>query len=151
MPQVESSIIVKKISRDKCYDFVKNNVIRFPEFIADIKELRLIRKLPPDRIITDWTIDLGGAFVKWKEEDIYNDKDFSVSFCMLEGDFSKYEGKWQFEDIGDETKICISALFEWGIPNLGKYVGPVLEKKAKLSFKSMLLAIKKELKKENFK
>jgi len=150
MVHVEAFIKVKN-DRDKCYEFIKKNISRFPTFIPNIKKLNQVYQLSHDRIITEWEVDLGGALVKWKEEDVFNDKSYSISFHMVEGDFIKYEGKWQFDfESTKTTRICVSALFDWGIPNLGKHVGPVLEKKAKLNFKSMLLAIKKQLDKNEF-
>ncbi|MFH1798787.1 MAG: SRPBCC family protein [Candidatus Omnitrophota bacterium] len=129
------------------YEFIKNNFVRFPEFVSNIKKLKLLRELSSNKRIVEWMVNIDGANVHWKEENVFNDEDFSMFFNMIEGDFSKYEGKWLVENVLGVTKISISIMLDWGIPNLGKYVGPVLERKAKINTRSMLWAIRKRLNK----
>lgn len=148
MATIESSTIVS-CDREKTYDFIKNNIEQFPKFIPNIKKLKLLQRLSPNKIITEWAVDIDGASVRWKEEDIFDDKNFCISFRMVEGDYAKYEGRWQFENTANGTKVYIAATLDWGIPNLGKHVGPVLEQKAKLNFRSMLWAIRKQLNKNS--
>ena len=67
---------------------------------------------------------------------------------MLESDYDSCAGEWKIEQSPNGTKITLSADFDWGIPNLEKFVGPVLKRKAYKGLHGMLRCIKKELKRQ---
>lgn len=131
---------------NKLYDLLKD-MPSFPEYIPALKELKTIRTLHPQKIITQWKIYTEDTDIIWQEEDTFNDKKKSVSFRMLKGDYALYKGKWKLQKADKGTSIYFSALFDWGMPNLGKHVGPILDKKANFFVMSMLRAIKKKAEK----
>lgn len=146
MPRIEVSTIVKQ-SRDEVYKLIKK-MEDFPSFMRGVKKLNVLER-SADRLVTEWEIEIDGAVVTWKEEDIFNDSEKSLRFKMIEGDYSAYDGFWKIEDALGCTKISILAYFDWGMPVFEKLVGEVLFKKAHKSLRSMLNAIKKKLNEQN--
>jgi len=144
MPRIEVSANIRGTAID-VYNTIKN-MESFPNFIRDIKSLRIIKKLP-DKIISTWEIEIEGAPVKWKEEDIFDDKKLELSFNALEGDYKEYRGRWKIIPMHDYTKVVIQADFDWGIPVLEKYVERALKKRARLALSGMLQAIKNKVEK----
>lgn len=144
MPHIEVSIIIKGAS-SKVYNTLKS-MENFPNFMRDVKSLKIIKNFP-DQIITAWEIEIEGAPVKWKEEDIFDDEKLELNFNAIEGDYKEYRGKWKIIPQHSHTKLTIEANFDWGIPVLEKYVGKTLEKRARLALLGMLKAIKNKVEK----
>ncbi|MDD5610534.1 MAG: SRPBCC family protein [Candidatus Omnitrophica bacterium] len=144
MPKIEVSSNIKSTA-DGVYSAIKN-MESFPDFMRDIKSLKIIKKLS-NKIISEWEIDIEGAPVKWKEEDIFDDKKMELSFNALEGDYKEYRGKWKIVPMHNCTKVIIQAEFDWGIPVLERYVDKALRKKARLALGGMLQAIKNKMEK----
>jgi len=147
VPKIEVSTIVRKKDKQAVYDLLKE-MQNFPIFMHGVKKLDIIEK-KDNKMITSWKVEIDGASLLWKEEDTFNDKEKSLKFKMLEGDYDNYEGKWQLEELSGDTKIILSANFDWGVPAFEKLVGDVLRRKARNSLRSMLNAIKKLLEKKN--
>ncbi len=144
MPKIEVSTNIRDTAIN-IYNTIKN-MESFPNFMRDIKSLMIIKKFP-DKIISAWEIEIEGAPVKWKEEDIFNDEKLELSFNALEGDYKKYQGLWKIIPMDKYTKVVIEADFDWGIPVLEKHVDKVLKKRACFALSGMLQAIKKKLEK----
>lgn len=142
MPKINISTHIRK-QLSVVYSILKN-VERFPQFMRDVKEIKVIRKISDKEIITKWKVDIDGTPVEWTEEDIFNDNERKLKFRMLEGDFDKYEGIWTLMPTTKGTRIILDTYLEWGVPNFEKYIGHVLEKKACKSIKSMLWLIRKK-------
>jgi ribosome-associated toxin RatA of RatAB toxin-antitoxin module len=143
MYSFEASITIKSPA-PKVYQAIKN-MEGFPNFIRDIKNLKIIKRIDDDRFITFWEIEIDGAPLKWKEEDSFDDKNLQVKFNMLEGDYSGYRGSWQVNGDGKATKLTIEADFDWGIPVLERYVRKALEARARRGLSGMLRSIKKKV------
>ena len=146
MPRIEVSTLLKNKAAE-VYGLIKN-MEAFPDFMRDVKSLKIVKALP-DKIITAWEIEIEGAGIKWKEEDIFDEEKLELNFSAIEGDYKEYQGKWKVTPLPKATKLSIEANFDWGIPVLEKYVGKTLEKRARLSLTGMLLAIKNKLEKQN--
>ena len=145
MPFITSSIIVSQ-DPQTVYELIKQ-MGRFSEFMRDIKESKII-KTEENKMITEWDAELDGAPLHWTEEDIFDDEQKKINFKMLESDYDSCAGEWKIEQSPNGTKITLSADFDWGIPNLEKFVGPVLKRKAYKGLHGMLRCIKKELKRQ---
>ncbi len=142
MAIIEFSVIVQE-DRKKVYEFLKN-IEQFPSFMENVKEIKVLKKYP-NKLITTWNIEIDGANILWQEEDIFNDKNFSVKFRMLEGDYNKYEGNWTLTSIDNKTRISIYINIDWGAPAFTKFVEHTLERKAKRAIKGMVIAFKKKI------
>lgn len=143
MPKVEVSTIVRRKDKQAVYDLLKN-MHEFPSFMRDVKNLKINEK-EGNRFVSSWNAEIDGAAIYWKEEDLFNDKEMSLKFKMLEGDYTNYTGKWVLDETPHGTKITVSADFDWGIPAFEKFVGNILVRKARKSLKGMLNAIKHKL------
>lgn len=142
MPTIEVSKIIHA-DKKRVYEVIKN-MESFPEFMRDVKKVRVIER-QGSRVVAEWKTDIDGASIEWVEEDIFDDKEMCIKFRMLDGDYKSYEGRWDVKELSNETEIKFCAEVDWGIPLLGKYVGKVLGRKMRANIKSMLGAIVKEV------
>lgn len=143
MPKIIVSAIIESDIKS-VFNLIKD-IERFPEFMRDVKSIRILENLP-DRIISEWQTDIDGTPISWTEEDIFDETTLTWRFKAIKSDY-KYEGVWSLEEINEnKTKVSVVADFDWEVPNFEKYFGKVYEKKAKNSLKSMLNALKKRLK-----
>lgn len=130
-------------TKEAVYNLLKN-MENFPEFIHDIKSIKVNKKMD-NTFIAEWNINIDGANIVWVERDTFSNRDMHIKFKMLHGDFSAYEGEWLLESAPYGTTLRLLGHIDWGAPALVKFVKPTVEKKAKRAFKSLLLAIKKEI------
>ncbi len=144
MPRIEVSIIVKE-DRKEIYDLLKKTE-EFPKFIKGIKRIQIIKQLP-HRSIINWEVLVDGALIVWKEEDLFDNVNYTIRFKMLEGDYDKYEGEWKLVQLLNGTKIFLCINIDWGAPAFVDFpeVKNILIRKTKKSLKSMLIAIKKKV------
>jgi ribosome-associated toxin RatA of RatAB toxin-antitoxin module len=143
MIRIEISTIVRQYSHYAVYEILKH-IETFPLFMKDIKEIKIKRCLG-DYVVSEWKTDIDGTPVEWIEEDFFNKEKLEIEFRMLEGDFEDYKGRWIVSPIGQNARIIFIANLEWGIPNFEKYIGNILEEKARRSVKGMLWVIRKRL------
>lgn len=143
MYSFEASITIKRLA-PKVYQAIKN-MEDFPNFIRDVKNLKIIKRIDDNKFVTFWEIEIDGAPLRWKEEDSFDDENLRLKFNMLEGDYSKYQGSWQINGDGKITKLTIEASLDWGIPVLEKYVRKAFESRARKSLRGMLRSIKKRV------
>ncbi len=144
MPTVEVAVVIKKPAAE-VYRVLKN-LEDFPRFMADVKNVKIIKR-QNGTVVTAWEVDIEGAPVSWKEEDIFDDGLMQLKFSMVEGNYQMYRGLWQVQAHAHGAVLSLKADFEWGIPILEQYVGGVLEDKARRGLFGMLLAIKKRVEK----
>jgi len=146
MLRIEVSTIVKQ-ERRKVYELLKK-IEDYPTFMGNVRTIE-VHKESEIKMITSWNIEIDDAEIIWKEEDNFDDSNTTINFNMLEGDFKEYKGKWIVTECGKgRSKIYLIADFNWGLPVFERLVGKVLERKARKSLKSMLLAIKKQAEKD---
>ncbi len=123
---------------------------RFPDFMPQIKKASILWHLPPNRQISEWEVEIEGVVIHWKEEDTYDDEQHSIVFRVIEGDY-RAEGRWSIEKVRlSETRVTVEATFDWGLTNLDRYVGPVLERKAKKNLTRMVAALRKNMRTRGF-
>lgn len=124
---------------------ILRNIEQFPKFMPQIRKVAVLWLLPPNRHISEWEVEIDGAIVHWKEEDTYDDQQRSIVFRVIEGDY-RAEGRWSIEKARfSGTRITVEATFDWGLTSLDKYIGPVLEKKAKKNLGKMVAALRKNM------
>ena len=142
MARIEVSTRIKGPA-ERVYHTVKD-MEDFPNFIRDIKSLKVIERLP-DKIITAWDIEIKGRPLSWKEEDVFDDGKLELSFSAFEGEYKQYQGRWKVRPQRNYAELSIELDFDWGAPMLEKYIGKTLKKRARLALLGMLLAIKKKV------
>ena len=125
------------------YSLLKS-VGKFPELIPQVKKAKVLFRLPQNHQVSEWEVEIEGTAFKWKEEDIYHDQGLSWSFRMLEGDCGSFEGQWLVTPSGSISQLTLDVSFDWGIPRLGRYTGPALERKAKKNLTRVVAILRKE-------
>jgi len=124
------------------YSMLKE-IERFREFMPQIRKIKVLWRLPPNRQISEWEVEVEGITIHWKQEDTFDDEHRTFTFRIIEGDY-RAEGSWKIDEVTtSRSKISIKARFDWGIPILGQQVGQALERKAKRNFMRMVAAFRK--------
>lgn len=118
----------------------------FPSFMSYVKSVKIIKKIP-DGFISAWNVFIDGVPVSWQEQDIFDNKNLSINFQMLNGDYLKYQGSWRLLDDLYGCKIILSLDLDVGASAFTRFpeVEKVLNRKIRKAFKGMLLAIKIKL------
>lgn len=120
------------------------DIEQLPKLMPQLKKARILWDLPPNRRISEWEVDIEGTRFRWKQEDNYNDKQLTLIFRVIEGDY-RAKGRWIISgESSNKAKITVEATFDWGISTLAAHVGPILEQKAKKNFIRMLAVLRKE-------
>lgn len=148
MPLVESSIDIAG-SIDEVYALAKD-MGRFAEYMPDVDSV-VVAERNGDRTVTDWTTNVDGVPIVWKEEDTFHDEDKRIEYRLIEGDLDKFEGEWVFEELdGDSgsTRVILTVDFDFGMPTLAELLGPILEEKVRENSQMMLSAIKRKVESE---
>jgi uncharacterized membrane protein len=135
-----ASVKIRK-PKEEVYLLIKN-MQDFPDFMRDIKSLKVIKKPSTNQMITEWKIEIGGTLLRWREEDYFDNANFRINFNMLEGNYKEYRGYWLLQNSTLGSKLTIEANFDWGLPLLEKFIGKVLENRARGTLSAMLRAIK---------
>ncbi len=140
MLTITKSIKIRK-PKEEVYRLIKD-MEDFSNFMRDIKSLKVIKKLNANQMITEWKIEIAGTLLKWREEDCFDNDNFRINFNMLEGNYKEYHGYWLLQNSMPGSKLTIEANFDWGLPLLEKFIGNVLENRARGTLSAMLRAIK---------
>lgn len=140
MPTISSWVIVRK-KPDDLYRLLKS-LDHYPSFLTHVEHLKVL-STSNDTALAEWCINVSGTPLRWKQLDIYDDAQAYIRFRMLEGDYEHYEGEWKLQPEGEVTRLCLTTNIEWGLPHLSRYVDPFLQRKAELTIRSMLRAIKR--------
>ena len=132
-----------KVAPSTLYGFLKN-VGTFPEFMTQVKKLT-VKSMPlQNHRISEWEVEVEGTTFWWKEEDIYDDQNLLWSFHMVEGDFERFQGRLLVKPAGSISQLIADISFDWGIPRLGQFVGPTLERKVKTNIFRMIAVLRKQ-------
>jgi len=142
MPYLESSIIIKGNKFD-VYKLAKD-MEKFPQFMKDVKSIKVVERME-NSTITEWSSELDGAPVSWRELDEFNDRKPGIKYKLLEGDLDKFEGEWRFEDNNEGCKVTLTVDYDFGIPSFEEIIGPVLKIKVQDNCVMMLNAIKNKI------
>lgn len=146
MSKIESSIEING-PLDEVYALAKN-IEAFPEFMPDVKSVTVKeRNEDGTRTLVDWVgiVKEFKTTIKWTEEDIWDDTAHTCTFDMVKGDYSKYNGKWAFTDLGGRTRFDSEIEVEYDVPLVGALIKGLIAKKMKENVDNMLSAIKQRV------
>jgi ribosome-associated toxin RatA of RatAB toxin-antitoxin module len=121
------------------------DIERFPEFMEDVEEVEILEQTP-ERQVSRWVAPVKEMrrTVRWTEEDFWNEQEYVCEFRMLEGDFTSYGGRWEFEEVPEGTAVRLRLDYEYDIPMIGALIQNLLRKKMQQNADSMLAALKRE-------
>jgi ribosome-associated toxin RatA of RatAB toxin-antitoxin module len=137
--KVETSV---RVDADRVFDMVRN----MHKYVSHVKGIKSIEKIEkaPNSFVARWEIDFDGAPFSWVQEEVVYGNTRVMLFKSIEGDFFIYCGEWNVVSQKDGASLIkLEAYFNWGIPNMEKHVGKILERKAKKALKGLVLSIKK--------
>lgn len=132
---------------EQVYALAKN-IEAFPEFMPDLKSVKVVeRSEDGSRIVSDWVgiVKEFKTFVKWTEEDIWDESAGTCTFTLLKGDYSKYSGFWKFTDLGGRTRFDSEIEVEYDVPLIGALIKGLIAKKMKDNVDNMLTAVKQKV------
>ena len=82
--------------------------------------------------------------IKWTEKDEWDDGAHLCTFAQIEGDYSKYEGRWSFEEQDGNTLVKLRIDFEMDVPLIGALLKTIVTRLMKTNCDSMLDALAAE-------
>lgn len=123
------------------YD-VASQTEKFPEFIPDVKVIKILDK-KDNQQQTYWEANIDGIMFKWEELDVFNPEDLSVEYKLIKGDVDKFEGYWKINSLSNnKSKLTLYLDFDVNIPMLANLIMPTIRFKVKKNVQSMLKSIK---------
>jgi coenzyme Q-binding protein COQ10 len=124
---------------------VARDVERFPEFMEDVQSVKILEQTP-EKQVSEWSsiIKEFNRTIKWTELDYWDNAAKTCRWEQTEGDFTSYEGGWEFvaNDAGTLAKLTIN--YEYNVPLIGALIQGLVKKKMQSNVESMLAAIKQE-------
>ncbi len=142
MAQVQASTIIRA-PLDEVYRVAKD-VERFPEFMPDVKSVRVLERTDGGTL-TEWVGLVQGRKIRWIEDDVWDDTAHLCRFRQTEGDFTKYEGTWGFEATPEGTRTTLVLEYEMDLPLAGALLSNLLRVLVRKNLESMLAALKGQL------
>lgn len=143
MPTVESEIVIEA-PVEKVYALAKD-IERFPEFMEDVQSVEILEQTA-DRQVSRWVgiVKEFNRTVSWTEEDSWDDEQRRCTFRQLEGDYDKYEGKWEFTEDAQGTRVCLEIDYEYDVPLIGGLIKGIVQRKMQQNVEAMLQALKQQ-------
>jgi len=143
MPNIRSEITIAA-PLERVYALAKD-IECFPEFMEDVEEVEILERTP-ERQVSRWVgaVKELHRLVKWTEEDFWDDAEHVCLFRQLEGDFTSYEGRWEFAEQEGGTRVLLLIDYEYNVPLIGALIQKLLLKKMQANTDAMLAAIKRE-------
>lgn len=144
MPTVNSEITVN--APIETVYAIARDIERFPEFMEDVESVEILEQTE-ERQVSRWSsiIKEFNRTIKWTEVDYWDDEAKTCRWEQTEGDFSSYEGTWEFIANSDnETVAKLEIDYEYNVPLIGALIKAIVKKKMQANVESMLAAIKAE-------
>jgi ribosome-associated toxin RatA of RatAB toxin-antitoxin module len=130
MPNIQNSIFIQAPVDDVFR--VAMDVERFPEFMPDLKSLRVLERSDDGlRTVVEWVGNLPEfkTTVKWVEEDLWDAVEHTCRFTLVRGDFKSYGGTWRFTPEAGGTRFDSDVHYEYDIPLIGPLIKGLIRKK----------------------
>lgn len=144
MPIVKRTVAIKAPA-ERVYRLIKD-VERYPQFIPDVKDVKIVGGDPQERI-TRWHAMIDGVEFRWTERDVYVDAGLLVRYRLVEGDLDKFEGEWIVRSEGERTEVTLTVEYDLGIPSMEDVMSVVLHEKVTMNADHLLEGIKEEAEK----
>ncbi|NSW54604.1 MAG: SRPBCC family protein [Armatimonadetes bacterium] len=141
MPTVNAEIAVAA-PVDRVYQIARD-IEKFPEFMDDVESVEILEQTP-EKQVSKWgsIIKEFNRTITWTEADYWDDAAKTCRWEQLEGDFTRYEGEWQFVSDGEGSIARLTINYEYTVPLIGALIQGLLLKKMQANVQSMLEAIK---------
>lgn len=122
----------------------------FSRYMPNVGKSVVLRKTKRGAI-TEWQVDADGLPIRWKEEDTFDFRNFTISFRAIEGDLAEFEGSWVLKKgEGESTKVTVNVQARLGIPIFENVVDDLLESKLRKNFEMMLRSMEENLLRQRY-
>ncbi|MGH2452528.1 MAG: type II toxin-antitoxin system RatA family toxin [bacterium] len=142
MAQVNASTVIAA-PIDDVYAAAKA-VETFPEFMPDLESVEVLER-SNGNTVSRWVGLVQGRKIRWVEEDLWDDRAYRCDFRQREGDFTRYQGTWRFEPVGEGTRTTIDVDFQLDIPLAGALLSNLLKVLMRKNIEGMLSALKTQV------
>lgn len=147
MPIVEATVRIAA-PVDQVYALARD-IERFPEYMDDVEQVTILEQTP-GRQVSRWqgVVKEFNRKLRWTEEDFWNDADHTCVFKQIEGDFSIYQGRWEFRPLDAElcptqqTDAYLQIEYDYEVPFIGNLIKNIIYKKMQQNVETMLAALK---------
>lgn len=121
---------------------VAKEIERFPEFMPNVEKVEILAR-DGARVTSRWVarVEEFNRFIKWVEQDEWNDETRVCRFHATEGDWAKYDGVWGFEGHADGTRAYINLDFDFNVPLIGALLKGLLAKLVRANCEETLRGI----------
>ncbi len=98
------------------------------------------------KALSQWQARYGRLEFNWKQTESFSERDCSVTFEMLEGDFERLEGRLELDgsDAGKETRLGLTLSIDWPTPYLDKQSRESLIRKSRSVVRKFLRQIQRD-------
>lgn len=120
---------------------VARDIERFPEFMPSVSSVKITEQ--GSRQVSEWVgyIPEFKRYLKWTEEDFWDDEKHTCRFQAISGDWDRYEGVWEFESRGGQTLMRLHVGYDFNVPLIGALIQGVLAKLVRKSSEAMMAGI----------
>src|SRR3990167_3211919 len=70
----------------------------FPKLMPQVQKAKVLWRLPPNRQVSEWAVEIEGAIIHLKQEDTFDDEHRTLTFRVIEGDY-RAEGCWKIGEV----------------------------------------------------
>jgi uncharacterized membrane protein len=141
MPQIECNIWINAPLQE-VYDLARKTE-NYPAFMEDVDSVEVLEQ-EGARVVTAWvgTVPTFGIKVRWTQEEIWDESQYTATFHQLKGDYDTLEGLWTFREEKGGTQVECRMDYEYHIPSLGGLFKKVIHNLVVKSIQSMFEALK---------
>lgn len=142
MPYIETKTVIKGTPAS-IYEIIKD-MAAYPSFMSDLVSVEILER-GEGYTISHWVSNVDGRKIVWTERDEFFPEENKITYCQIEGDLKKMEGKWQLLPVADGVEVMLSVDFEFGIPMIAGLLNPILKRKVRENSENMLAAVKEKI------
>lgn len=127
---LNSNDVYKKIGNFKNYN-------KYVDIVRSIS----VENIDQNTSISSWEIEFENGILRWKERDVFEDKDKVIFFEMIEGDIEKFNGYWKIIKNKSGCQILFFADYDLGINMLNDILDSIAGNLLLDTIKSILIGL----------
>ena len=97
----------------------------YPSFIPNVKEVTVLERNQETSLVR-WKISIEEVEMQWTEQCHYDGQNARLSFHMVRGDFSAYDGILLIEHASHGVDLVLDVTIDWGLPSFEKVIARVV-------------------------
>jgi hypothetical protein len=114
---------------------------QFSGSVGNVGSITMERQLVSEGL-SQWRVKFGGEHIRWNQKEWFSDKDVSVAFRMMDGDFENLEGELKLDGANGKTQLDLTLSIDWKQNNLSQEGNATLERKTRLAVRKWLHQIR---------